>query len=128
VVASGGFDELCGNAHMAGRLADAALEHVAHAQFTPDLFYVDRAAFVDKRAVAFSYFVLDRKDIGNLAVVAIEPQLYAAERFRIQRKPPESLDAWECVIRAMSLSSQATLAGFTAAEELCRRAIALAPD
>ena len=28
---------------MASGLADAALEHVTHAQFAPDLFYVDRA-------------------------------------------------------------------------------------
>jgi len=67
-------------------------------------------------------------EITECVLAAIEPQLYAAEHFRIQRKPPESLDAWECVIRAMSLSSQATLASFTAAEELCRRAIAIQPD
>jgi adenylate cyclase len=34
-------------------------------------------------------------EITERVVSAIEPQLYAAEHFRSQRKPPESLDAWE---------------------------------
>jgi TolB-like protein len=41
-------------------------------------------------------------DITERVAGAIEPELYAAEHFRSQRKPPESLDAWECVIRALS--------------------------
>jgi hypothetical protein len=57
----------------------------------------------------------------------IEPELYAAEHFRSQRKPPESLDAWECVIRALSCAAQSSLSGYTEAEALCRRAIAIAP-
>jgi adenylate cyclase len=40
-------------------------------------------------------------EITERVVGTIEPQLYAAESFRSQRKPPESLDAWECVIRAL---------------------------
>jgi adenylate cyclase len=61
-------------------------------------------------------------------VAAIEPQLYSAEQFRSRRKPLESLDAWECVIRALSHFSQDSIAGAAAAEELCRRAITSAPD
>ena len=41
-------------------------------------------------------------EITERVVAAIEPELYAAEHIRSQRKPPESLDAWECVIRALS--------------------------
>jgi len=40
-------------------------------------------------------------EITASVVAAIEPQLYAAEEMRLQRKPPESLDAWGCVVRAM---------------------------
>ena len=42
-------------------------------------------------------------------------------------KPPESLDAWECVIRALSYVSQGALDGNTQAEALCRRALLIAP-
>jgi len=66
-------------------------------------------------------------EITERVVAAIEPQLYAAEHFRSQRKPPESLDAWECVIRALSLISQDTRARNTEAEALCRHAIEISP-
>jgi TolB-like protein len=65
-------------------------------------------------------------EITERVVGTIEPQLYAAEHFRSQRKPPESLDAWECVIRALSCIAQSSLAGYNEAEALCRRAIATA--
>ena len=42
-------------------------------------------------------------EITERVVAAIEPELYAAEQVRSQSKPPDSLDAWECVIRALSL-------------------------
>ena len=77
------------------------------------------------------------RDIGDIFVVqdeitehvvaAIEPELYAAESIRSRRKPPESLDAWECVIRALSLISQGTREANAQAEQLCQRAIAVAP-
>src|SRR5208283_3459852 len=67
-------------------------------------------------------------EITERVVGAIEPELYAAEHFRSQRKPPESLDAWECVIRALSCIGQGTREANTEAEALCRRAIAIAPD
>jgi TolB-like protein len=66
-------------------------------------------------------------EITECVVAAIEPQLHAAEYVRAHRKPPDNLDAWECVMRALLLTSQATQASFSAAEELCRRAIALEP-
>jgi len=66
-------------------------------------------------------------DITERVVATIEPELYAAERFRSERKPPERLDAWECVIRALSYVSQGTLDGNAQAEALCRRAILIAP-
>src|SRR5262249_31389514 len=47
--------------------------------------------------------------------------------FRSQRKLPESLNAWECVIRALSCIAQSSLDGYNEAEALCRRAIAISP-
>jgi TolB-like protein len=66
-------------------------------------------------------------EITERVVATIEPELYAAEHFRAQRKPPESLDAWECVMRALSCAAQSSLSGYTEAEALCRRVIAIAP-
>jgi adenylate cyclase len=51
------------------------------------------------REIADVFAVQD--EIAESVVAAIEPQLYAAENLRIETKPPESLDAWECVIRAL---------------------------
>ena len=65
-------------------------------------------------------------EITERVVAAIEPELYAAENIRSRRKPPESLGAWECVMRALSLISQGTLEANHEAERLCRRAIAIA--
>jgi hypothetical protein len=41
-------------------------------------------------------------EITEAIVAAIEPQLYAAENFRAQHKPPDSMDAWDLVRRALS--------------------------
>jgi tetratricopeptide (TPR) repeat protein len=77
------------------------------------------------REIADLFAVQD--EITERVVAAIEPELYAAEDIRSQRKPPNSLDAWECVIRALSCIGQGTRAGDTDAEVFCRRAIAIAP-
>ena len=66
-------------------------------------------------------------EITERVVAAIEPELYAAENIRSQRKLPESLDAWECVIRALSAIGQGTHEATVDAEALCRRAIVIAP-
>jgi TolB-like protein len=78
------------------------------------------------RAIADIFAVQD--EITERVVAAIEPQIYAAEHFRSRRKPPESLDAWECIIQALSYMGQGTGAGDAEAEMLCRRAIAIEPD
>jgi TolB-like protein/class 3 adenylate cyclase len=57
-----------------------------------------------ERGLADIFAVQD--EITERVVAAIEPELYAAEHFRCQRKPPESLDAWECVVRALSHTGQ----------------------
>ena len=50
-------------------------------------------------------------EITESIVAAIEPQLYAAENFRAQRKPPDSMDAWDLVMRALSHYWRVTRAG-----------------
>ena len=55
-------------------------------------------------------------EITETIVAAIEPQLYAAENFRAQRKPPDSLDAWDLVMRALSHYWRVTR------QDQCRRA------
>jgi adenylate cyclase len=77
------------------------------------------------RDVADIFSVQD--EITERVVAAIEPELYAAENIRSQRKPPESLDAWECVIRALTCIGQGAQEANQEAEVLCRRAIAIFP-
>ena len=54
-------------------------------------------------------------EITEAIVAAIEPQLYAAENFRARRKPPDSMDAWDLVMRALV----ALLAGDAAGQRRC---------
>ena len=77
------------------------------------------------REIADIFAVQD--EITERVVAAIEPQLYAAEHFRSQRKPPESLDAWECVVRALAYISRRSKEDNAAAQELLQRAVALDP-
>jgi adenylate cyclase len=71
-------------------------------------------------------FALQDEITERVAAVA-EPQIYAAEYRRIERKLPERLDAWECVVRAIAYVAQGTRAGIEEAERLCCRAIEIAP-
>ncbi len=77
------------------------------------------------REVADIFAVQD--EITRSVVGAIEPQLYAAENLRIQSKPPESLDAWGCVIRALSQLGRHEKDDIEQAAHLLKRAIALSP-
>ena len=67
-------------------------------------------------------------EITASIVTAIEPQLYAAENFRAKRKPPESMDAWDLVMRALSHYWRVTQRDNVVAQELLERAIAINPD
>jgi TolB-like protein len=66
-------------------------------------------------------------EITEAIVAAIEPQLYAAENFRAQRKASESLDAWELVMRALSHFWRVTRDDNRAAQTLLEQAIAVEP-
>src|SRR6516165_11466567 len=47
-----GVDQLRGDAHATACLAHGAFEHIAHAEFAPDLLHIDGAAFVGEARVA----------------------------------------------------------------------------
>jgi TolB-like protein len=66
-------------------------------------------------------------EITEAIVAAIEPQLYAAENFRAQRKAPESLDAWDLVMRALSHFWRVTREDNAIAQSLLEQAIAVEP-
>ncbi|KYH02609.1 winged helix-turn-helix domain-containing protein [Bradyrhizobium sp. DOA1] len=67
-------------------------------------------------------------EITEAIVAAIEPQLYAAESFRAQRKPPGSLDAWDLVMRALSHHWRSTREDNAAAQRLLEQAVAIDPS
>ena len=67
-------------------------------------------------------------EITEAIVAAIEPQLYAAENFRARRKPPDSMDAWDLVMRALSHLWRVTRQDNLVAEALLDKAIAIDPN
>jgi TolB-like protein len=67
-------------------------------------------------------------EITDAIVTAIEPQIYAAENFRSRRKPPNSVDAWDLVMRALSHHWRVTRPDSLAAQSLLERAIAIDPN
>jgi len=68
------------------------------------------------------------QDVITANVVAtIEPQLYAAEDYRAKQKPPDSLDAWDCVARGLSLILKLTKHANATAQELVKKAITIDP-
>ena len=69
-------------------------------------------------------FVL-QDEITMSVVGCLEPQLFAAEHARLHRKQPQSLDAWECFIRASFLFSQHSEEGSRAALSMLDRATEL---
>src|SRR6266478_6607313 len=67
-------------------------------------------------------------EITEAIVAAIEPQIYAAENFRARRKPPNSLDAWDLVMRALSHYWRVTRPDNMVAQALLEKAIAIDPN
>jgi TolB-like protein len=78
------------------------------------------------RALADVFAVQD--EITEAIVAAIEPQVYAAESFRAQRKPPESLDAWDLLMQALSHYWRVTQEDNILAQGLLEKAIAIDPN
>lgn len=65
--------------------------------------------------------------IAASVVAAIEPRLYEVEAARVRSKPTDSLDAYDCVLRAMAYLNSELESEFLAAGELLDRAVALDP-
>ena len=78
------------------------------------------------RGLADVFAVQD--EITEAIVAAIEPQLYAAENFRARRKPPDSMDAWDLVMRALSHYWRVTRQDNVVAQALLEKAIAIDPN
>jgi TolB-like protein/Tfp pilus assembly protein PilF len=66
-------------------------------------------------------------EITEAIVAAIEPQLYAAENFRAERKAPDSMDAWDLAMRALSHHWRVTRQDNMVAQALLEKAIAIDP-
>jgi TolB-like protein/cytochrome c-type biogenesis protein CcmH/NrfG len=67
-------------------------------------------------------------EITENIVAAIEPKLYAAENFHAQRKPPDSMDAWDLVMRALSHYWRVTRQDYVVSQALLEKAIAIDPN
>ena len=67
-------------------------------------------------------------EITEAIVAAIEPKLYAAENFHAQRKPPDSMDAWDLVMRALSHYWRVTRQDTVVAQALLEKAISIDPN
>jgi TolB-like protein len=67
-------------------------------------------------------------EITEAIVAAIEPQLYAAENFRIRRKPPDSMDAWDLVMRGLSHYWRVTRQDNVVGQALLEKAVAIDPN
>jgi TolB-like protein/Flp pilus assembly protein TadD len=67
-------------------------------------------------------------EITEAIVAAIEPQIHAAENFRARRKPPNSMDAWDLVMRALSHYWRVTRQDNVVAQALLEKATAIDPD
>jgi TolB-like protein len=78
------------------------------------------------RGLADVFAVQD--EITQAIVAAIEPQLYAAENFRSLRKTPDSMDAWDLVMRALSHYWRVTPQDNVVAQALLEKAIKIAPN
>ncbi len=66
--------------------------------------------------------------ITEAIVAAIEPQIHAAENFRARSKPPNSLDAWDLVMRALWHYWRVTRQDNVVAQALLEKAIAIDPN
>jgi len=64
-------------------------------------------------------------EITENVVGCVQPELYAAERDRLKRKRPQSLDAWESFVRGLFLYSQHSDASTKDALDMLNRAVEL---
>ena len=67
-------------------------------------------------------------EITDAVVASIEPQIYAAESVRAKRKPPDSMDAWDLVMRALSHYWRLTRQDHLVSQALLEKATAIDPN
>jgi adenylate cyclase len=79
-----------------------------------------------ERALADLFALQD--EIAASVVVAVEPQLYAAESARVQQTPPGHLGAWDYVIHALSFMGRRTRSDNATALDLLSAALRLDPS
>jgi TolB-like protein len=71
-------------------------------------------------------FAVQDEITGNV-VASIEPHLYAEEGIRAANQPPESIDAWGLVVRALGLINRVSHRQNEEAQTLLQRAIGIEP-
>lgn len=79
----------------------------------------------DKNTIA-DFAVLD--DICRKVATAFEPQLYLAEHLRVSRKDAANLNAWECILRALSLMNSRDQQNVAIALKLLQKAVTIDPE
>ncbi|HJW39682.1 MAG TPA: winged helix-turn-helix domain-containing protein [Rhizomicrobium sp.] len=66
-------------------------------------------------------------EITEAIMAAIEPQVVAAENIRLKRKAPDSMDAWDLLMRALPHYWRTTRQDNTVAQALLEKAVAINP-
>ena len=85
--------------------------------------------WAERYDVELADFLSLQDEIAGSVIGAIEPQLYAAEHQRFQRRRPESLDAWGYVMKAMPyVWTWLSAKEMGTAQALLTRALEIRPD
>ena len=88
-----------------------------------------RQVWAERYEVELADFFAIQDQIAESVTAAIEPSLFAAEQRRFERQPPESLDAWGYVMKAMPyVWSWRSTREIEAAQGLLARALEVKPD
>ena len=64
-------------------------------------------------------------DITNRVIGSVSPQILVAEAARVERKPPQSIDAWDLVMQSVPHMWRMSTQEHARAQELLRKAIEL---
>lgn len=108
----GSIRRLSGRIRVTVQLVDGFAEH----QIWAERYDLDGAV---------NFKLYDR--ICEKILIAVEPNLYLAEHFRAQKKSATQLNAWECVVRALSLMNTRDKTKVAAAHELLQKALSIDP-
>jgi TolB-like protein/DNA-binding SARP family transcriptional activator len=76
----------------------------------------------------FASVIAVQDEIAERVVGAIAPQVFAAECVRARGRSAESLDSWECVVRALAIINSRSKSDLNAARKLLNRSLAMEPN